>query len=310
MPAQARWPDFFFVGVAKGASTSLYEYMRQHPAVELYEQREATFFNTDRWDDPEAQQAYLDGFDTSWDPEVVGEFSPRYLVHPKVPERIAETVGTDVRILMTLRDPLERAKSEYWDLVGAGREDRTFLQALEEESGRPPLTERNVERDVYDDEVTRFRYIERGRYAPSVRRFRETFGAENVRIFLMDEIKDDVRQVLREFCTFVGVDPDPVADFDLERFNTYSGVPPNQLVQKVRASSLVRGVAQKVLPEGVRDWIGNELLLKDEPKPPMPDEARELLLDVYEPDIAELEDMLDRDLPELRASWPEKRRPG
>jgi len=124
---------------------------------------------------------------------------------------------------------------------------------------------------------------------------------------LIDELADDAEQALRELVTFLGVDPDGVDEITLdEQQNTFEGVPYGGVIERVRTSPIVKRLAQAVVPKGVRDWLGNQVLMKEEAKPPVPDEARRLMADRLRSDVDELEDELERELPELRASFPEE----
>jgi hypothetical protein len=283
------WPNAFIVGAPKAATTSLHRYLGQHPAIYMSPVKEPFFFDHPEWNDPDATEDYLSLFADAGDEAIRGEATPHYLMHPEVPDRIVDRIGRDVHIVASLRDPLQRAYSQYWERVAGNKEEQPFVDAIREDLDRDPV-----------DQV----YIQRGTYAEPLRRYVDTFGEDRVHVLLVDDLKADAHAAVAEICSFLGVDEDPVDDIDLTRkHHTYEGVPYNDLIETIRTDERVKAIAQRLLPQSVRDWLGNDVLLADEPKPPMSDEARELLVDVHAPDIAELEELLDRELPELRASW-------
>lgn len=288
-----RWPDFLIVGATKGGTTSLYRYLGEHPGIHMPEEKEPNFFSltldevvADGVETAEAR--YRELFAEAGD-RVTGEASTTYITHPEAPGRIRDRVP-DARIVGSLRDPIQRAYSHYWMHLTAGKEKRSFHEVVAAElEGR-------------DDDLF---YVEWSRYAANVRRFLDLFGREATLFFPTAELGEDTRGVVRRVVDHVGADPEPVAEIPLERHNRFNGIPYGGLVERVRTSDLLGAVAGVVLPKRVRDYLGNDLLLRDaEERPPIEDRTLEMLADALEGEVAELEELLDRDLPELRASFP------
>jgi hypothetical protein len=294
-------PNFFLVGAEKGASTSLHHYLRHHPEVFMTEDKNPGFFTRLDQDGPAEvdEEAYLARFEGSEGYPIRGEAST-YLYRPEIPGLIHERVP-EAKIAISLRDPVQRAYSAYWQCVAGGVVRERYGDVLD-------FTE-IMEREVaaYDEGVDRIGLFDRSRYADAVARYRDTFGQDQVYVMLIDELADDAEQALRELVTFLGVDPDGVDEIALdEQQNTFEGVPYGGVIERVRTSPIVKRLAQAVVPKGVRDWLGNQVLMKEEAKPPVPDEARRLMADRLRSDVDELEDELERELPELRASFPEE----
>lgn len=288
-----RWPDFLIVGATKGGTTSLYRYLGEHPGIFLPEEKEPNFFSF-TLDDVEgedleaAERRYRALFAEAGD-RFAGEASTTYLTHPDAPDRIRERVP-EARIVGSLRDPIQRAYSHYWMHVAAGKRPEPFHEVVEAElEGR-------------DDDLF---YLEWSRYSDNVARFLDLFGEEATLFFTTAELGRDTGAVLRRVVEHVGADPGPVDEMALERHNRFKGIPRGDLVERIRTSDLASSVAGVLLPKRVRDYLGNQLLLRDaDEKPPLEDRTRELLADAFEEEVAGLEDLLDRDLPDLRASFP------
>lgn len=292
----APWPNLFIPGAAKAGTTSLHRYLAQHPEIFMTEDKEPHFF-TDSWDqaqpDPraleKAEQAYLERFEPGAEKPVRGESTPAYLHHDGVPQRIASRVP-DARFIVSLRDPIERAHSDHAMRVRMGIEDRSFLETIEDEI------------EVGPDE-TQF-LIDRGRYADHLSRFFDTFEEDAVLVVLFEDLKQDTQGVLEEAIDFLGVDPEGIEAIDHETVHNPGGQPRNPIARWLLTDERVHELARTVVPRSLRVWVGDHVLVEEGDKPPMEDEAVEKLVDVFEPTVSRLEEMLDRELPELRACWP------
>jgi hypothetical protein len=124
-------PDFAIIGVMKGGTTSLYHLLVQHPYVEPAAKKELHYFDVLIEDEDVEwyrrcfpKPRWKDGRST-----ITGEATP-YLGCPLAPERMAKVVP-QVRLIALLRDPVDRAYSDYQQLVRKGRETRTFEEVIE-----------------------------------------------------------------------------------------------------------------------------------------------------------------------------------
>ena len=128
----AQHPNFIYIGPNKAGSSWLHEVLVRHPQVFMSPAKDLYFF--DRYYD-RGLAWYLSQF-TGAGPEhlVVGEVCQDYLFHPDAPERMAASLGS-CRMMVTLRDPADRAFSSYLYMLRSGWEPGTFLQALDRSAG-------------------------------------------------------------------------------------------------------------------------------------------------------------------------------
>lgn len=294
----ARWPNLFLLGAPKAATTSLHRYLDQHPQISMSDPKEPHFF-TRTWDelgdDPdalaEAETAYKQLFADASEP-VVGESSPGYLWRPEVPERIHQRVE-EPKLLACLRDPVQRAYSDYLMGIRHGTLDAPFPEVIE--------TEREHGwREAVDP------LIERGRYGTQLERYADTFGLENLHVVLLDDLKQDALGTLESIARFLDVDVDAMQEVDYETVHNPFGVPKNALASHVLNAEPLKRLARLIVPEKLRIYVGEHLLLDKPDKPPMDPEAKRMLAEIYEPEIRKAEELLDRQLPELRESWPQE----
>lgn len=297
------WPDFFIVGAAKCGTSSLYAYLKQHPQVYMSPNKEPHFFSQiepgadRRYVIPRtvaSEDEYLNLFREANGAIAIGEASPSYLWDEAAAYRMRDKIP-EARIIIVLRDPIERAFSHYLMNVREGTQNLPFYEALLEDQNRPVKgwTSSNL-------------YVELGQYASQVERYINFFGRERVCVILSDELKRDTEAALRRAANFLHVDEEPVSDIKSEKtYNSYSPPPSGAIKTFIVRSSWIRSLARTVVPQKVRWEIRDKVLSKPMDKPEMDQRSVEMLRQVYEPDVSRLEELLGRGLLELRRSWDE-----
>ncbi|MHB1565173.1 MAG: sulfotransferase [Acidiferrobacter sp.] len=293
------WPNLYIVGAVKSGTTSLYAYLRQHPAVFFPEMKEPHFFTRPS---PSATQAHLityirDEFHYRqlyagsdryrWR----GDASPSYLWCAEAPARIA-AVAADARILLILRDPVERAYAQYLMDHAEGAIEAPFMAALERDWTRPDK----------GWGVSQL-YVELGQYAAQVRRYRQMFGTERVLVLLLDDLKRDPRAVLQQIAAFLEIAAAPIATIDTDTAHNHYRKPKGEWARRLAGSPLSRFLGEHVVPRRFGEFVWEQWMQKEAPKPPMDPRARDYLAAIYAPEIAALEREIGRPLPELRQSW-------
>jgi hypothetical protein len=191
-------PDFVCVGGMRCGSTTLWRMLRAHPGVFLPDRKELHHFDRD---DAGGDAGYAAWFADAPAGAVRGEFTPSYMTREGVPERIAAALP-GVKILIILRDPMERAWSHYWYRVRQGAERRAFLRAVRDES------------DDRRPDAWRWAYRGWSRYADPVGRCLDVFGEGRVRVVFSEELLADPAVVLDGIAGFLGLD---AARFTVER---------------------------------------------------------------------------------------------
>lgn len=176
----SRLPNFLYVGPDKAGSSWLHETLMKHPEVYLTPAKDLYYF--DRYYD-RGTEWYAAQFRGARDEKVVGEICQDYLFHPEAAARIRSTLG-EVRIMVCLRDPVERAWSSYLYMRKHGLGPDTFAEALR---SRPEL-------------------LEHGRYATGLDRFLERFPRDAVHVALFDDLVADPQRFLDDVTDFLGVD--------------------------------------------------------------------------------------------------------
>jgi Sulfotransferase domain len=136
---------------------------------------------------------------------IVGEASPGYLFHPLAPERVREIVP-DARLIVLLRDPVDRALSHYHHEVALGREPLSFEEALDAEPERTHGEEERIARDVgyFSHAWWDYTYVARGRYAEQLERWLAVFRRDQLLVVATEELAADTAGTYRRVLEFIG----------------------------------------------------------------------------------------------------------
>ena len=135
----------------------------------------------------------------------VGEASPGYLFHPLAPERVRATVPA-AKLIVLVRDPVDRALSHYHHEVTLGREPLTFEEALEVEPERTQGEQERmlVEPGYFSQAWWNYTYLARGRYAEQLERWLAIFPREQLLVVPSEELSGDPRRTYRRVLEFLG----------------------------------------------------------------------------------------------------------
>lgn len=293
-------PNFLVIGAGKSGTTSLYFYLAQHPEIYLSPIKEVNFLAVEGHpplfqglrDEREAKacfsittlEQYCKLFSGVSNEKAVGEISPYYLYSETAPERIYHYTP-DAKLIAILRNPVDRAYSNYLHLLRDGREPLPrFDDALKAEELR-----------IENNWSPSWFYRSSGYYYKFLSRYFERFDSHQIKIWLFEDYVTDPEKVVQEIFKFLGVDPTFIPD-TTERYNI-SGIPKyrilHSLITKSRSiKSLVKPFMSKQLIKVFTDLRNSNL----EKPPAMSLELRRELVEEYRTDIIQLQDLIQRDL--------------
>lgn len=204
-------PDFIVLGAQKGGTSTLNYFIgKNHPQVLPSMRKEVNYYDRNFHRSLYWYRAYFPLRRRLTDGRITGEATPQYLVHPHVPGRIAQ-VQPDVKMVVLLRNPKERALSHYQMSVRKGRETLSFDEAVRREEERiGPEWQRMLEDEHYESVAFRaFSYKLRGRYAEQLKRYYEYFAASQILVVSSDKLKHDTAATLQRICHFLGISAPP-----------------------------------------------------------------------------------------------------
>ena len=204
-------PDFLIIGTQRGGTTALYHYLKTHPCIHGTTGTDTHFF------DKKFQQGvswYRAHFPTRFEKAyarrfrhqdfVTGEASPAYLFHPQVPGRVARLLPR-VKLIVLLRNPIDRAFSQYYHALELGHEKLSFEEALEREQERTAGEyERVLAEAHYSSHAFKhLSYLSRGIYVDQLRAWMRLFPREQFLILKSEDFYADPAATLQEVLAFL-----------------------------------------------------------------------------------------------------------
>ena len=291
-------PNFLIVGAAKCGMTSLYYYLKQHPDVFMSNPKEPDFFFAQFSKIPtngigdncqnivQNFDEYCRLFEHAVGKKAIGESSHTNLYYCRKTIPLIKQYLGDPKIIIILRNPVERAFAAYAELTLEGRE---FLP-LEEALGQEPKRIAQGWRPTWY-------YQDLGFYAHQVKAYFDNFSA--VKVCLFDDLKREPATLIQDIFRFLEVDatfrPDITANYNI------SGVPRLKLFKSLfRRNPPLQGIVsflgKTIFTEdgwtGLREKLKAKLLVKTTMKP----ETKHDLENLYRDDIAKLQSLIGRDL--------------
>jgi len=263
------WPNFFIVGAAKAGTTTLYSYLKMTNGIYMCPLKEPRFFhNLDSQYRPKSNSVvdetkYLKLFSGVKDEKAIGEATPNYLRDPETPGLIKKKVP-DAKIIILLRDPIERAFSQYIMKKSGGIEKKTLHQRIE-----------CFMKGDKSDGDTLNRTIDAGLYTDNVKRYMDTFGAQNIKILIFEEFIKDTANQVKEVLDFLGVDTELPTNIG-KVYNAYRA-PRGKVAEVMLSNQLIWKMGAKVIPKRFRRGLSTKIFQKQKEKPELLEEDRMLL---------------------------------
>ena len=233
-------PSFIGIGAEKSATTWVWSKLDQHPAIEMSQPKELNYFNEHFHRGPTWYRKHF----TNSAGCLQGEISPWYMDHPGTAGRIAE-LDPHIRLLVMLRDPLDRALSHL------------MHDAQNEYGGIADLTAEQLRRLAVHDE----KYVRRSCYAVSLDRFLQQFSRDQIGIFFYDDVQNRPRELIQQIYGFLGVDTAFVpADLEtpLNKSQNYRSVTLHRIASRVSQTAKAFPVSR-----GVLEWIYRNTTLRE-----------------------------------------------
>jgi hypothetical protein len=287
-------PDFLVIGAPKAGSTALHAALAQHPALYMSAVKEPKFFLSDgpppARGGPGDVQTYREHvwrradyealFDAAPAGALRGESTPLYLHDPAAHRRMHALVP-DAKLIAVLRDPVERAHSNWTHLWSAGLETiDDFVRACEEEPRR-----------IEAGWASFWHYISLGKYAEQLEHLFSLYPREQVLVLRYLSMVDRPAETLDRICTFLDVEPGIITSLPRENVTAH---PEATLRYRAMARTLrAAAAAGRFLPGTTGTFLTSPLehMLQRSapPRQPLTWDERELVLPKFESDIHLLE---------------------
>lgn len=253
-------PNFFLAGVAKSGTTSLHNYLNQHPGIYMSPVKEPNYFSFVRdgaGDGPiDTLERYLELFEDVDEERAIGEASVRYFVSDNAPTRIRDTIP-HAKLIFILRNPVDRAFSGYLMQMRHGKETDPPNKAFR----RGKI------------------FVEVGFYHEHLKRFYELFPAEQIAVYRFDDLHKDASALMADIYRFLEVDDQFVPDTG--KVLNKGWKPRNAFIQVLRKHGVFKPVRN--LP-GL-DFFRQLLEDPNTESMQLSAQVRKELIDLYAPDL-------------------------
>lgn len=303
---QPRWPDFFIAGAPKAGTTALHSALARHPGVALSSVKEPKYFMCG--DNPPPlylgpgdahsrrewvwrRDAYLALFANAPSDVLVGESTPLYFDDAAALLRI-HTVKPDAKLIAVLRDPVDRAYSNWMHLWSDGLEPESdFVTAVAMEDARrrrgwAPF----------------WRYRSLGLYGKQLQHALTLFPAAQIHVLRYRDLVESPKQTLAMVWNFLGLEPGPLPEVPKDNVKPY--VPDTfrtrSIARAVRAGARVGSLGPPEVWRGVEKRLVESLQNRGQRRPYLNPEQRRQVLGYFLEDLDLLEQLTKCDFSDWR----------
>lgn len=296
-----KYPDFLIVGAAKSGTTSLHNYLSEHPDVILPEKQKETLF----WhiiSNPNKSQTkylrnyidnledYLNLFKNAKEGQICGEVTPSYLYyHDFVISNLKNLHPNwkNLKIVIILREPVSKVISHYHFVTNSvGIKDKSLKHALKLEKRR--LQENKCLLDLF--------YIDSTKYYAQVKAYKDNFP--NLKILLFEDLVKDSSQIMNELCSFLEIDE----NFEFENLGKKYNASTKRTLPKNQVLKIIYRIYQ-ILPfkTAIRSFmpvkkIQNKLYKEEK----IDNRTKKQLKEIFREDVLALQELTGID---LKSKW-------
>lgn len=291
-------PNFLLIGAPKSGTTSLYNYLNQHPQVFMSTNKEPKFFafegcNLDFNGHHKGIQQikestitnysdYLNLFKDANTYKVIGEASPIYLHHTKAPKNIKKYLP-NVKLVAILRNPIERLYSDWKHQVRMGWEpERDFFKALKQWELREN-----------QNWIPYLNYLPKGLYYKNLSRYFQLFDNKQIKIVLYEDLKNDASKLMQELFDFLEIDQNVVIDTS-HCYMKSNPIPKNYFIEKI-----ILKINKKMQKIDKLSSIRGKIIQLNKIDETLPVRYKNEIFRIYQEDILKLQKIIHRDL----SSW-------
>lgn len=298
-------PNFICLGAQKAGTTTLHGILKDHDEIFLPSCKETDFFSHKYQHSGLNTIIYESSFFAEANHKAVGEFSPAYLIHEQAPKRMYDMLGEDLKLIITLRQPVNRAYSAYKMFNSMGWDSSaTFKEA--------------ISNDKDNNDVRKRRYLEKSLYSSQIENYLKYFKKENMMFIIFEEeIMQNLDTTVYNIFKFLDVDTNfefdsttrlniatrPSIEIQQEektietnkKYFKFINKQEKQLIKEVSASIQLINAPHRVVTNPSSHFI-DEVSKLVTPEKLCPEYKEQLMQEYFNKDISKLEKLIGRDL--------------
>lgn len=263
--------SFCIIGAQKSATTTIFKWLNEHPELALPASKEAPFFSKDELYSQGWDVCFQQNFQKAQDGSKYGTASPQYFGIKKVPARMHE-LFPEIKLIIVLRNPVDRAYSHYQMEIRADRETRSFSEAIDD-----LLQPEQIELSRNADLGVVKAYVSFGEYGFLTQRWLEYFDLDKFLILTMNEIEKTPKDAFSKICAFLEVD-DTIMPSSLGKIfhqgGTETWLPTTAKLKKFRFFKILKSLVPRKIYSRFAFWYKIYNVKTSKPPAPMTNETR------------------------------------
>jgi len=300
----SKFPNLFLVGSGRCGTTTLYDYLNQHPDVFMSIPKEPAYFCKDYHKESDefhkkqsffyfrTEQEYMKLFSATKNQKVVGEASTLYFPSKVAAKNIYE-FNPEAKIIILIRNPIELLYSSHGEYLLRFRENiDDFYVALAAEKQRRNWE--NIPKLVPAPSL--LFYSEKVKFSSHIKRYLELFDQEQVKVIIYEEFKENNYKVVQDIFKFIGVDPN--INIDLKT-NRASRKIRSKFLKKLLVSHFLSQAPKKILKGKIYYKLRSSLykiIAKKESRPQLQPKLRKELMEKFKKEVINTGRLINKDL--------------
>lgn len=290
-------PNFFIVGASRSGTTSLANYLGQHPEVYISPVKEPCYFISDYG--LKDHDGYMSLFMKAGNAKAVGEASTGYLYDPEAAPAIHKEFPKS-KIIIILRNPVVMAFSLWRYMTVNGSESKSFKEAVTDEERAYRKTEQFKNSCAGWSWWANYLYIERALYFNQVKRYINIFGREQVGIYLFENFMRSPVKLCQDIFNFLGVGTAFIPEIEVLNESGELRFP---MIKKL--IGLIYPIANPLIPLRARIKLNQlfiqPMMTKTGGEASIDPAMRKALEAIFRDDIARLESLLGHEIREWQS---------
>jgi len=279
-------PNFFIVGAPRAGTTSLYDYLDRTKDVFMSLEKEPHYFSSI---EPSSihprfirdKKKYLALFKKANNAKAIGEASTSYLWDPESVKLIHNTVP-HAKIIIMLRDPIERSYSNYYWRIGSGWKFSSFSDAIQKSL--------EAKDDFFKGVI-----IQGSWYYEQVKRYLDIFGINQIKVIIFEEFIKDPRKIVKEVLEFLEVESEVPIEIDLP--HNVLAEPRGRIARMILQSKTIKKMGRAIFSDRNQQVLVRKVLGKKTIKNKIPQKDRTFLENLFREDVQKLQKLLKKKMP-------------
>ena len=282
-----KWPNLFIVGVPRGGTTSIYEYLKNIPEIYVPSTKEPHYFSVNinpaifKPKPIRIKTKYLELFASAKNEKFIADCSTSYIYDPDAAKQIYSKVP-EAKIVISLRDPVERIFSHYLLDKRLGWLKSSFHDELKSSL------------EFFSKGEKSYMGLQIFKYSENVLKFLETFGKDQVKVIIFEKFVENPKKTIEEILQFLGLDSS-INDIEYSAHNKSYGLR-GPIAEIILQSDSVKKFL-KIIPQESRKFFRKKFLTQEYTKSKMNEEDKHTLIDFYKDDVLKLQNILHHQFP-------------